>query len=224
MKFTLEIPDPATMRVGKEVYISLPAGTALDRIHQKIFNAHQFNGTDKGDARFSPIRDAAGAVIPTIYAAEGFECAACEIILRCPDAPAVDPASGLPTFRIVYPSDFKDHSHSVVRTALDLKLVDLTIAGQRKIGVDGNALLAGPKSTYPATRGWAAQIHAKCPDAQGLYYSSFQFGPQFAVVLFGDRLGPGALVAETSRSVADPACHDEIGSLARSLSIEYGDV
>lgn len=223
-RFTLEIPDPAVMRVGKEGYFVLPAGAALHRIHRTQFQPSEFNGTLLGDARFSPIRDAAGSVIPTIYGAESFECAACEIILRCPDTPPLDPKTGLPTFQIVFPSDFSDHRHSVVHTTLELKLVELTAGGQRRIGVDGDTLLAGPRSTYPTIRAWAEQIHQTCPGAHGLYYNSFQFGPQFAVLLFGDRVPAGVLSPGPTRLVKDAPCHAAVTALAAQLSIDYEDI
>lgn len=224
MRFDLTIPDPSAMRVGKEAYVTLDPGTRLHRIHPAAYDAGQFNPTASGDARFSPIRDAEGAIIPTIYAAQTFACATCEIILRCPDTPPVDPRTGLPTFQIVYPADFKAYSHSIVRTTAAMRLVDLTNAGQRKIGANHNVLLAGPRSTYPATRAWAERIHAACPTAQGLYYSSVQFGPDFAVLLFGDRVGKNALEPVSTRAVADAPCHAEIRAIAASLSIDYEDV
>jgi hypothetical protein len=224
MKFAITIPDPDHMRVGKEDYVSLPGGTELHRIHPNAFGAAQFNDTDRGNARFSPIRSAAGAIIPTIYGAQSFGSAASEVILRCADVPTIDPATGLPPFQIVYPADYRNFSHSVVRTTADLSLVNLTVTGQRKVGVNGNALLAGPSSTYPATRAWAERIHAACPSAQGIYYSSYQYGPDFAVVLFGDRIPPGTLLDLSSRAVPDSPCHDEVRVLASSLSIEYEDV
>lgn len=224
MRFDLTIPDPSTMRVGKEAYVTLDAGTELHRLHPAVYKAEQFNPTAAGDARFSPIRDAEGAIIPTIYAAQTFACAACEIVLRCPDTPPVDPKTGLPSFQIVFPADFRAYSHSIVRTTAPLRLVDLTTAGQRKIGVNHNVLLAGPRSTYPTTRAWAERIHAACPAAQGLYYSSVQFGPDFAILLFGDRVGENALEPVSTRAVADAPCHADIRAIAESLSIEYEDV
>ncbi|MBB4509648.1 RES family NAD+ phosphorylase (plasmid) [Rhizobium johnstonii] len=224
MRFDLTIPDPSTMRVGKEAYVPLDKGTELHRIHPLVFKAEQFNPTAAGDARFSPIHDVSGAIIPTIYAAQTFECASCEIILRCPDTLLIDPKTGLPTFQIVFPADFKAYGHSIVRTTAALNLVDLTNTGQRKIGVNQNALLAGPRSTYPATRAWAESIHATCPKAQGIYYSSAQFGPDFAIVVFGDRVPAGVLDPVSSRPVAEAACDADIRSLASSLSIEYQDV
>ncbi|RNI15125.1 RES family NAD+ phosphorylase [Paracoccus pantotrophus] len=224
MRFDLTIPDPSTMRVGKEAYVTLDAGTELHRIHPAVYKAEQFNPTAAGDARFFPIRDAEGAIIPTIYAAQTFACATCEIILRCPDTPPVDPKTGLPTFQIVYPADYRAYDHSIVRTTSALRLVDLTNAGQRRIGVNHSVLLAGPRSTYPATRGWAERIHAACPAAHGLYYSSVQYGPDFAILLFGDRVGGGILEPVSTRAVADAACHAEIRAIAESLSIDYEDV
>jgi len=224
MPFQISLPDPSHLRAGKEAYVPLPPGTVLHRIHHEKYAADGFNASAGGNARFSPIRNAAGAIIPTIYAGETFACAACEIILRCPDTPPVDPASGLPTFQIVFPSDFREHMHSEIVTTADLNLVNLTIAGQRKIGIDHNALLAGPRSTYPETRAWAEAIHRACPSAHGLYYSSFQYGPDFAIVLFGDRVASGVLQPASTRPVAGADCHGEIVKIAESLSIDYGEV
>jgi hypothetical protein len=224
MKFSVEIPNPLSMRVGKETYKTLPSGTEVHRIHPTTFGATQFNDTNKGDARFSPIRTTSGAIVPTLYGGETFECATCEIILRSPDVPPVDPKTGLATFQIVFPSDYAHHSHSIVKTTVHLKLLDLTVSGQRKIGVNQNALLAGPKSTYTATRAWAERIHATCADAQGIYYSSFQAGPRFAVVLFEDRLPASSLAEVSTRKVADKSCHDEIAAIADALSIEYENI
>ncbi|MET4898433.1 RES family NAD+ phosphorylase [Sphingomonadaceae bacterium jetA1] len=223
MRISLKIPDPATMRVGKEDYHRLAAGTELHRVHPGAFGPTAFNDTDKGNARFSPIRDAGGTIIPTIYAAQSFACAICEIILRCPDTPPPTRTTIAPP-DIVHPMDYRFHAHSQVRTNHDLNLVSITVAGQRRIGVHANALLAGPRSSYPVTRGWAERIHAACPSAQGLYYTSYQYGPDYAVLLFGDRVPDDILDGLTTRSIADPACHDEIQTLAAGLSIDYEDV
>lgn len=224
MRFSISIPDPASLRAGKAGYRQIKAGARLHRVHPGRYSPAQFNNTDKEDARFSPIRDSSGRIIPTIYAAQSFECAACEIILRCPDVPAIDPGTGTAPLQIVFPADFRDFAHSTLEVASDLNLVDVTIAGQRKIGIDRNVLLAGPRSTYPATRAWAEAIHAQCPAAHGIYYTSVQFGPEFAIVLFADRMPPGALRPQASRDIAEPACHDEIRILASGLSIDYQDI
>lgn len=69
-KFELDIPDPTRLRVGKEAYVTLKAGTEVHRVHPSIYGPCEFNPTSLGNARFSPIRDRKGNVIPTIYAAE----------------------------------------------------------------------------------------------------------------------------------------------------------
>lgn len=126
--------------------------------------------------------------------------------------------------QVVCPTDHADLSYSVVTTEGDLNLVDLTNAGQRRIGIDNNALVAGPRSTYANTRAWAEMIHRSCPDAQGLYYTSLQFGPEFAIILFGDRVPVNALSHIETVPVTDPTCHARIFDRATSLSIDYVDI
>jgi hypothetical protein len=60
---------------------SLVVKTTLHRIHQAAYGALQFNA-GRGNARFSPINDANGKPIPTIYAAATFECAAMESVFH----------------------------------------------------------------------------------------------------------------------------------------------
>lgn len=222
MKFTLTIPSPQAMRIGKETYVTLDAKTELHRLHLSQFGATQFNNSGKGSARFSPIHKTDGSVIPTIYAAQSFETAVCEIILRCPDD--LFSEDDMPSETIVFPPDFASYSHSHIRLKKSVLLVDLTTAGQRKIGIDRNALVTGPRCTYPDTRAWAEKIHAACPTAQGIYYTSLQNGPEYAIVLFGDRVPQDVFEGLSTRDVAQEECHDEICSIAESLSIDYIEV
>lgn len=220
MRFSIAIPEPGTLRVGQEAYVSLAAGTELHRLHPSDYGSTEFNPSAGGNARFSPIRDHAGGIIPTIYAGQSFECATCEIILRCPDTPRTVP----PVEQEVSPAQFAHYMHSTLTLTEDLALVDLRAQGQRRIGVNDNALLAGPRSTYPMTRAWAERIHQSCPDARGIYYSSYQWGPEFALVLFGDRVADTALAEGSSRRVAAQACHDAIYDLGQELGIQYIDI
>ena len=222
MKFTLTIPSPQTMKIGKETFVTLDAETDLHRLHLSQYVATQFNNSGKGSARFSPICKTDGSVIPTIYAAQSFETAVCEIILRCPDDMLSE--DDMPSETIVFPSDFADYSHSHIRLKKSVLLVDLTTSGQRKIGIDRNVLVTGPTFTYPDTRAWAEKIHAACPSAQGLYYTSLQNGPEYAVVLFGDRVPQDAFEGLSTRTLVEEECHDEVCSIADSLSIDYVEV
>lgn len=223
-RFSIEIPGPARFKASRAFYFDLPMGKDLHRIHSGRFGSIEFNATDLGDARFSPIRTPDGAIIPTLYAAETFECAVSETILRCPDLEPIDPETGARVSIAIRPHKWRASVHSTLQANRDLHLVDLTAQGQRRLGIDRNALLAGPTATYPTTRAWAEAIHRDCPDAHGLYYTSHQFGPKFAIMLFGDRV-PDAL-RETSprRSVADPDCDREIRALAQSFGFAYEDL
>jgi hypothetical protein len=75
-------------------------------IHPKIYGAAQFSPQPKGNARFSTILDAAGAVIPTIYGGTTFDCAAMETVFR--DVPFV------PDRKIVWKARLMSQEHSVV--------------------------------------------------------------------------------------------------------------
>jgi hypothetical protein len=41
----------------------------MHRVHETIYAVDQFNPSPKGNARFSPIHEPSGRVIPTLYAA-----------------------------------------------------------------------------------------------------------------------------------------------------------
>ena len=218
-RIEIDLAGPVPQNFRSPLAISMPAGQELHRIHHTAYGPCQFNGADRGNARFSPIRDRSGAIIPTIYAAQSFRCAACEIILRAPDA-VPDPA----VMTIVSPRDFDLHQHSTIRTRRALELVDLTPFGQRAVGLVGNALLSGGTLHYQATRDWVEAVHAHVPWAQGICYTSFQAGPDFAIVLFGDRCGD--VLEETSlpRPVRSAPVADEIRIIAEMIGIEYTDI
>lgn len=221
MDIMVRLPDASCLRPEAAKRYRIPAGTPVHRLHPERFSADQFNDTSNGNARFSPIVDRRGSVIPTIYGAETFECAVAEIILRTPDT-VTGPVGGQP--HIVHPSDFAEYVHSELRTTSDLDLVDLSIEGQRRLGVGRNALLAGPSSSYPVTRDWAEAIHSGFEDIGGLWYPSAQFGPKWAVVLFGDRCKEGFFEVVSRRKVCSAQCHDQIESFAEKFGITYLDV
>lgn len=215
----IDLADPAPDNFRDPMRIRLPSGAELHRIHNQAYGPCQFNGTGHGNARFSPIRDLHGKIIPTIYAAESFRCAACEIVLRAPDA-VPDPS----VLTVVSPQDYQGYQHSVVRCRHALDLVDLTAFGQRAIGLIGNALLAGGTLHYPTTRAWAEAIHAYVPWAAGLHYTSYQAGPEFALILFGDRCIDALEEAAPSRPIRASSVEDEIRDIGKAIGIEYADI
>lgn len=221
MDIVVTLPDASCLRSGTVKRHRISAGTSIHRLHPERFASCQFNDTRNGNARFSPIMNGAESVIPTIYGAETFDCAVAEIILRSPDT-VTGPSLGQP--HIVCPSDFANYVHSELTARCDLDLVDLSVSGQRQLGVQNNALLAGPSSSYPRTRGWAEAIHASMGDVGGLWYPSVQLGPDWAIVLFGDRGGSDLFDVKSQRCISSPECHDQIEALAEKLGISYIDL
>lgn len=69
---------------------TLTATTVIQRIHLNKYGSSQFNGDDRGNARFSPIYDVNGQIIPTMYAGITNECAMMETIFHdVPFAPGL---------------------------------------------------------------------------------------------------------------------------------------
>lgn len=145
------------------------------------YEPHAFNDSGLGNARFSPLRDPAGKLIPTIYAASTPLGAIAEIVLH--DAPTPSVGYILPWSTI---KTGKLHISDIAAPALNL--VDLTSMGLRAAGLHPHDLFAGEKPDYPRTRDWALYVWANVPAAQGLVWMSVRDNTSQAIMLFGDRL------------------------------------
>ncbi len=189
----------------------------MHRVHQENFAADQFNPMAVGNARFSPISDVDGKVIPTIYAATTFDGAAMETVFH--DVPFEQ------GFKPVDKAKLKHQSHSTIQVTSDLVLADLGTVWLRKLGVAKTELIESDKDQYPDTRKWAEAMHAQRKDIQGLSWMSRQDDRARAVVLFGDRIKPGVLQQTgASRSLlGDPVAHAEVLALARSIGVTIVD-
>ncbi|WP_431819423.1 RES family NAD+ phosphorylase [Burkholderia sp. F1] len=193
--------------------ITLEAGTVLHRVHLDRYKADQFNPGVQGNARFSPIKDAKGDAIPTLYGGETMVCAMMESVFH--DVPHA------PGFKTLDKSKLVGQVHSEVAVIQNLELVDLASVPLRKLGVSRKQLIDTEKDQYPATRQWAEALHRQCPQAQGLSWISRQDDSARAVVLFGDRIPPAALRPfGDSRSLVDDAdAYDEVLDLAGRLGV-----
>ena len=190
------------------------ATTTIHRIHPDEYAPEAFNPGPRGNARFSPINDATGGAIATIYGGTTFECAAMETVFH--DVPF---APGLKT---VAKRKLKQHRHSQLATSTDLKLADLSVKALRKLGITRTDLIESDKYSYPQTRPWAEAIHAQCPDIQGLCWVSRQDDTARAIILFEDRLPPAPLisVAPSVDIVADTATYSELVQLADTIGVK----
>lgn len=154
------------------------AGRPLHRIHSLRFGASQFN-PGLGEARFSPLRDAQGLPIPTLYAGASPDVAIMETLFH-----------DLPQYSDGAPFDLAKLAGLVWSQLVPrqpLTLVKLTPMTLRRLGIKRAQLLDSDASQYPITRLWALTLWQQNPTAQGLCWSSRQHGDE-AVMLFGDRV------------------------------------
>lgn len=192
----------------------LTKGTLLHRIHHQQYMADQFNPGLRGNARFSPIKNAAGDPIPTLYAGMTKSCAMMETIFH--DVPFT------PGFKTYDKSKLEGQVHSTLKVIRELELVDLTSVALRKLGISRKQLIDTEKDRYPTTRLWAEKLYQQCPTAQGLVWISRQDDTARAMVLFGDRIPPQSLSPATESSLSltnDATTYDDILELAYRLDV-----
>jgi RES domain len=117
------------------------AGATMHRVHGTIYVVDQFNPSLKGNARFSPIRDPSGSVIPTLYAATTPRGALMESVFR--DVPY---RTGL---KNVDPKRLEGKASSVLLFQADFQLLDLSKVGLRGHGIQPRQLIDTTKARYP---------------------------------------------------------------------------
>jgi hypothetical protein len=160
-------------------------GQQLHRIHDARYAGNSFNSHHKGNARFSPIFDPGGKIIPTLYAGTTLDCALMETIFHdVPFAPGFKPLSR---------SRLAGKVHTTFSLIRDLKLIDLSAVALRKLGVDRSHLIDTTKAHYRETRQWAERLSAQFEIAQGLRWTSRQDDRAQSVVFFGTRVEPSDL-------------------------------
>ena len=175
--------------------VKVEAGSLWWRVHHRKNASLQFNDSRLGNARFSPIFNAAGNVIPTIYAAAEIRSALMETLLH--DAPS--PAPGF-----IYLAPVPEERVLVQLTNKSaLQLANLQTLGLRRVGIKRADLIDSDKPAYTSTRAFARALHAARPDVQGLSWHSRQNHGE-VIMLFADRIAPADLaVAGPAVSVAD---------------------
>ena len=163
-------------------------GSVVYRVHPDVYSpvrgVIRFNDSDRGNARFSPIRDRAGKIIPTLYAGVTYSCALMESVFH--DVPI---GEGPTT---IDPDHLDPLACSEVETLKELLLIDLTSTGLRHFGLKNADLIDTDAITYPLTRAWAEALYERNPDAQGLYWTSRMQNRAQAFMLFGPRVDSAA--------------------------------
>ena len=165
--------------------MSWGAGEIMHRVHDAVYAVDSFNPSSLGNARFSPLRDSSGQVIPTLYAATSPQGALMETVFH--DVPYK------PGFKRVSVGRLEGKLSSTLVFQPDFQLIDLGKIGLRRLGVHPHELIDTTKAHYPETRKWAESLYAAYPQAQGLIWPSRQDDRARAVVLFGTRVGASEL-------------------------------
>jgi RES domain len=159
--------------------------------------------------------DAAGKVIPTIYAGTTLDCALMETVFH--DLPfAAGPKMWSKTSHVA------GKVYSQLTLSRDLALIDLSVIALHKLGIPRKDLIECDGSQYAETRAWALALHDQHPDAEGLIWTSRRADPEQAIVLFEDRLAGPALVASgapTSLLLSDGSAILEVLTLAQRLGV-----
>jgi hypothetical protein len=188
-------------------------GRDIHRIHLDDYAADEFNPGLRGNARFSPIKDASGSPIPTLYGGTTFECAAMETVFH--DVPFTP---GLKTFD---KAKLADQLYATVTPQRDLVLADLSSTALRSLGLQRNQIIDTEKDQYLGTRAWAEAIHAACPNIDGLCWVSRQDDTALATILFGRRVAPSDLVGAPggSTSLSDAVVYARLLTLAERIGV-----
>lgn len=180
----MPLPAPPEPQALEPLISVWSAGRPLVRIHHRRFGPTSFN-PNGGRGRFHPFPGADGLPVPTLYAADSLDGALSETAFRA--VPVRGPARRLAASRLT------SLRLSVLRPDRDLRLAALHGHGLRRLGVTREELIGTESADYPATVAWAAALHAAPIGLDGLEWVSRQHDTSRAVVLFGDRIEPGAL-------------------------------
>jgi len=189
----------------------------LYRVHHERFRKNAFNPARKGNARFSPVFDRSGTVIPTLYAGNTLDCALMETVFH----------------EVPYKAGFKPLSLSLLDRQVaseitpkkNLLLVDLSTVALHKLGIKRSQLIDTTKAHYPRTRRWAEAFHEQFPKAQGLRWTSRQDDRAYAVVLFGTRVRTNDLrpAANSIRLISAGEAIPQVLDLAIRLGVTLVD-
>jgi RES domain len=158
--------------------------------------------------------NAAGVVIPTIYAGTTLDCALMETVFH--DVPFV---TGPKNWSKATHVAGKVYSQPSLRR--NLALIDLSAVPLRKLGISRKDLIECDGSQYPETRAWALALHDQYPNAEGLTWTSRQADPARALVLFEDRLTGAVLTGGTPTPLLlpDGSAIVEVLTLAQRLGV-----
>lgn len=186
---------------------------AIWRVHPARYRPAEFRTGTDGNARFSPISNPKGAVIPTWYGARTIACAMMETVLHDIPTPPTNYIYDIERLRDA------DIRISRIRCRRALSLVDLSSKGLKRIGLHRRDIIDTPVEEYARCREWAVRLHTQT-SAHGLLWTSRQDDSAKALVVFGDRIAESAFRVEIDRDRVYEGEHlDALLELAEHVGI-----
>ncbi|WP_181065295.1 RES family NAD+ phosphorylase [Nocardia nova] len=155
------------------------------RAHSRGRSPREFNPGIGKPGRFSFFTDAAGQMVPILYAGETIDVAIGERLFH--DLP-------LGAGAVLLSKQYEKVAYSCLAPRRPLRLASLHSDGLRRLGLRNHQLIDTDAIDYPDTVRWAAALHARTDLAlDGLIWMSRQFNTREAVMLFGDRVSTSDL-------------------------------
>jgi hypothetical protein len=155
------------------------SGRHIVRCHQSNYGATEFN-PGHGRGRFHPFQDIRGQGVPTLYGADSFDGSLSESVFH--NVPTRGPE------KVIRRTALKTMLVSTISARRDLMLVQLHGYGLLRLGLSRAELIEAEAQYYSETAAWAAALHARMAEADGLVWVSRKFDTSLALVLFGDRV------------------------------------
>lgn len=187
-------PTPPTVFNPAPTITVLEQGICLFRVHPKTFAATEFNPGKGLPGRFSPLNDLNGNNIPTLYAGSSNKSALAESVFR-------NVVSTSPTITRL---SLRNQLLSTIIPTRNLRLVDLSQNGLRRLGLKRNQLLETGQDSYAQTACWAKALHDHNDHCDGIVWVSTQFDTEKSFLLFGDRvLSDDLMITDQAHSIHD---------------------
>lgn len=151
-------------------------------------------------------------MVPTLYGANSLDGALAESIFH--DVPVRGPKKSIRRFRL------KPLLVSTIASRRDLTLIQLHGHGLGRLGVRRSELIDSTAYHYSRTAAWAAALHGRMRDADGLVWVSRKVDTSFALMLFGDRVNRSDLeVIEPPLPLFPGAGYVEVQRVAEQAGI-----
>lgn len=204
----------------KVVKCTLAMNTPLWRVHSHKYAETEFNpgpgpgpgpSPSTGGARFSPIVNADGNNIPTLYAGVSVAAALMETVFH--DVPFGLGLKSMPVSR------FNGQVISCINPQRDLTLAKLYGPATRYYPDTHGGMTNCNSYHYSHTREWARAIHA-ADLVDGLIWMSRQHSDQMVLMLFGDRLRASELQITVPATAI--TSHTVAGKVIKTLAEEMG--